>query len=137
MARHEYKAWDESTSTFVNEALSAIAEYAQTGVLPQNDVLHQEAQTVSPTTFLPPQVAQTTAVPQTAPVYNPPTSVAAQIPQVPHVTQVQQTPVSTPVNNVGTIPVPPTAAAAPTTAPANPPQKTTGSRFGDLNDVIY
>lgn len=139
LAKHEYKPWDDFTTQFVNESLEAIAEYAQTGVLPQNDVLHQAAQTVSPTSFIPqtptaPQVHTIGAQPQAQTTFAPPTA-----PQVPQSPQIPTTPVTAPLGEsvgVADLPIPPTAGVVqqPVTTAA---PKTQGSRFGDLSDVIY
>ena len=138
LAKHEYHEWDESTSQFVNDAISVIAEYAQTGVLPQNSILTQKAQTVNPASFIPP----TATIPQ-APVVNQVQSYAPQAPvapPVPSAPQMPQMPTSAPITQgigIQGVPVPPTAQVN-TAVPEQPEvTKTTGSRFGDLTDVIY
>ena len=139
LAKHEYKPWDDFTTQFVNESLEAIAEYAQTGVLPQNDVLHQAAQTVSPTSFIP----QTPATPQVHTIGTQPqartTFASPSTPQEPQATKIPTAPVTAPLGEsvgVADLPIPPTAGFVQQPVTTAVP-KTQGSRFGDLSDVIY
>jgi hypothetical protein len=126
LAKHAYKEWDESTTQFVNAALDVISKYAQTGILPKSDTFAtSEAQTVNPSSFIPQGPAPT--IPQ-SPTQQP---INYQQPSV-ATTQVEH---QVDVNN---LPIPPTAAPQITTEIEQPQiQKTTGSRFGDLENVIF
>lgn len=146
LTKHEYKAWDNDTAQFVNDALEVIAEYAQTGVIPQNDILHQAPQTVSPTSFIPqtPGVAQPHTLGTQAPTTFATAPAAPQMPQAPQMPSVPvNIPTTKPVNfpvgttlGVADVPVPPTGGFVQETTTTAVP-KTQGSRFGDLSDVIY